>query len=1036
MATDMPSELDILSAYRNLVSSGSSAGETSDLTELLTRLYGTPLNERNWEKLKKSVLNLAVDKCGQGRFDEAVELLDLILRFDSRHPGSLHLKADILVAKTEISEAAAVSQTILSDNPLDLRAIRRLLGTKNSYLFRLEAVDEFMHTRSDPSCDDYLKCSQYLNEGGLFEYTGLYAAKGLTLALSPNQKLNEQLYKALLLEWGRALYHLADIEKSLSTFENIDRDSGTYLSAVAYRVLCLADLGSFDEAETLFESIVENFEAHKLKPVENIIIKEANKKYLHCRLDEALKLSELVTKSNHDHLAALNLKADILSLRGNKSAASQLSETILNLNPVDLRAIRRLASLKTNYAFKPSIAEKFIGLNTQSRENYLKCAQYLNEGGLLDDAIIYARKGLEAYPSGNLIYEEQHRNSLMLELAQALYNKGRFDEALAVCNQIGPHANVYFKAVAYRILCLVELNLVSEAEAVLHKAVSTSDAPSQINVENIIIKVAKVKLDQWRLDATLTLADLILKSKPGQINALNLKADILVINGNIAGAANLWLEVLKYDPLNIQAIRCLVSANNSYKFERSIAEDFIAVNGPTRENYLKCAVYLNEGDLGEEAIIFARKGLEAMPGGNPVHGEHHRNSLLFEWGQALYFQHKFEELLVVYEQISRHSSTYAGASKFCAFSLIELGRFKEAESLLSNTEGLGENDLIAWRVASLSVLAMQGRFNEAFKIYRLRSSSKEISRVFNSFPPTLINLKSGFAADKTCLFIATGGVGDEIRYAAVYKQLSELTGQMIITCDPRLSSIFERNFPESIFIPVKRYRLDVVSGPRPNRTKIDKYLLHLTLDDSVLQQQCDFACSVLDTLADLRPTIQSFADQTTLIPDKQKQAYWNKIVSRRSRPQIGLCWRSLLTSKIRNIHYLKATDLLSLSDIEADFWILQPNVHEEELAVLKENLNIIIPEIDLIDDFEGQAALMSCLDAVISPLSAIGELSGMFGVRTILFDRNRMMMWRRKDDGSDIWYKQGRFVATSALDNVDALTAKIKTELLHLLTTA
>jgi ADP-heptose:LPS heptosyltransferase len=141
------------------------------------------------------------------------------------------------------------------------------------------------------------------------------------------------------------------------------------------------------------------------------------------------------------------------------------------------------------------------------------------------------------------------------------------------------------------------------------------------------------------------------------------------------------------------------------------------------------------------------------------------------------------------------------------------------------------------------------------------------------------------------------------------------------------------------------------------------------------------------------------------------------------RPQIGLAWRSLLLSKDRNHHYLLASDMAGLGrDIDADYWILQPHADDAEIKELRSaGLRVNVPKIDLKDDFEGQAALMSCLDAVVAPLTTTAELAGMVGAPVIIFGRSQQVIWRRNDDGSDVWYRKGRFVTGKPLHDVPSL---------------
>jgi ADP-heptose:LPS heptosyltransferase len=104
---------------------------------------------------------------------------------------------------------------------------------------------------------------------------------------------------------------------------------------------------------------------------------------------------------------------------------------------------------------------------------------------------------------------------------------------------------------------------------------------------------------------------------------------------------------------------------------------------------------------------------------------------------------------------------------------------------------------------------------------------------------------------------------------------------------------------------------------------------------------------------------------------------------------IGLCWRSGMLSANRNTHYLAIDELTPLLGQEDCIFVnLQYGDCEEELRRVELQLGINIvrwDDVDLKNDQESVAAIISCLDAVVSAGTAVAQMAIAVGQKTILF---------------------------------------------------
>ncbi|HYD69441.1 tetratricopeptide repeat protein, partial [Azospirillum sp.] len=215
-------------------------------------------------------------------------------------------------------------------------------------------------------------------------------------------------------------------------------------------------------------------------------------------------------------------------------------------------------------------------------------------------------------------------------------------------------------------------------------------------------------------------------------------------------------------------------------------------------------------------------------------------------------------------------------------------------------------------------------------------------------------------AGKRILVWREQGVGDEILFATGYPDLIRRAGAVVIECDPRLISLFARSFPAAEVRPAGTTEAAAVDVQVP-----------------------------AGTLARwLRPDLESFAVPAgRLTADPRRVAAWReRLAALPPGPRVGISWRSGLLSGDRTVSYTGLRQWRPiLSRPGATFVTLQYGDTGAEIADIERRFGITLhrwPDLDLKDDFEGVAALVSALDLVITAPTAVGELAGALGVPT------------------------------------------------------
>lgn len=549
--------------------------------------------------------------------------------------------------------------------------------------------------------------------------------------------------------------------------------------------------------------------------------------------------------------------------------------------------------------------------------------------------------------------------------------------------------------------------------------------------QQLLAVKAKEALASWRLGEALELVDAALRIDPGMHKALQLRVSILSGMGRTTEAVFAAHELMGRYPLDIGAKRLMRALGvEPPHHTRDTALSVVAGNGWQASSALMAAQYLYDSELFEDALELCLIGLVSVARTTPEkkHNSIKHNLLQYK-GLCLEGLHRYDAAIATYEAIVSDPAANKKASAGVARCLLELGQSKAAEAVLSASYA-GDDDQTPFSPLLLDILQSQGKILESYQLYRKKPISVAISRYFNAATtPSDLNLCSGQYKDKRVLLLSEGGPGDELRLCSIYPDMKDHIGHLTITCDPRLDGIMSRTFPDIEFLPTTRHRREFVKD-MPDRKNLTDITLFQCVSDQAIEagQKADLVCSVLDTLADVRPSRESFRSRNVVIkPQPQLRAEWRRRIKTERRPQIGIAWRSILQTVARNRHYLDVTDLKGLGCLkDVDFWLLQPHATDDEIRQLTSFVNLRIPlGLDLVDDFEGQIAMISNLDMVISPFTTTGELAGAMGIRTLLLSTARNTMWRRNSDGTGIWRKSTQIVSGDPVHDREGAVARV-----------
>lgn len=204
------------------------------------------------------------------------------------------------------------------------------------------------------------------------------------------------------------------------------------------------------------------------------------------------------------------------------------------------------------------------------------------------------------------------------------------------------------------------------------------------------------------------------------------------------------------------------------------------------------------------------------------------------------------------------------------------------------------------------------------------------------------------------------GVGDEILFSSCLGDVVAAGAEVIVSCDHRLVSLFSRSFPSIRFIP----------------------------DGREATPSIDYHAPMGSLPGFTRRTLADFAITKTAVwlqPDPAAAAAWRRrLDALPSGLKVGLAWKSGLLTSDRQATYTALVDWAPLfKKSGVNIINLQYGRCEEEINKVEKEHGVIVwrwPDLDLKDDFEQTAALVSELDLVVCPATAVGELAGALGV--------------------------------------------------------
>jgi tetratricopeptide (TPR) repeat protein len=250
--------------------------------------------------------------------------------------------------------------------------------------------------------------------------------------------------------------------------------------------------------------------------------------------------------------------------------------------------------------------------------------------------------------------------------------------------------------------------------------------------------------------------------------------------------------------------------------------------------------------------------------------------------------------------------------------LMNTGNFHAAEKHFSRVLVLRPADGKAHLKMALALLA-QGHFKEGWEHWEWRYFSESFLENNKIRIVPFPRWDGSSLAGKNVLLNPEQGIGDEIMFASCFRDVIAQANHVVIECDPRLLSLFQRSFPGTEVVP--------------SDSSTDFYR-------SQSLPTIDWRIQTGSLPRFFRPDLEHFSGASAYIAvDEVRKEMWSKRLSKLDKPvNIGISWRggTIVHARFaRSIPLEKWGALFACN--KANFINLQYGDHAAEIAANSQN---------------------------------------------------------------------------------------------------
>jgi tetratricopeptide (TPR) repeat protein len=525
-------------------------------------------------------------------------------------------------------------------------------------------------------------------------------------------------------------------------------------------------------------------------------------------------------------------------------------------------------------------------------------------------------------------------------------------------------------------------------------------------VHNLMVKGLDLQKKGRHAEA-IEIFDQVLKAAPDHYYARLNKGMTFILMNEPASASPVLHKLHEEFPEKIDLLRLCGKTYwmlNQYELAVQFYKRVIQLDPENFESWLDLSALFAANAQNTEALYFATQALSLKPTDPRGH---------LNLGCALSVMGRVDDAHYCFETVLKLSPDNVSALTNIAVAQEKRGEIDAALASLDRAQSLSpkgsEQEARIFYSKSYPLLS-KGRLKEGWEMYAygFKPNSKLArapKRKFHGPQWTGESIHS-----KKLLIWREQGLGDELMFSHIIPEAFSLCDDIIIECEERLISLFQRSFPNCL---VRKQHFDVLSG------------LATTED-------FDYHIPMGSLTRLFRNDIESFQrGKPYLIPDPERvQDFALRLASYKNKKIIGICWRSGVITADRSLHYAPLSSWKAIFDVDNTVFVnLQYGDCAQELQQAREAIGVEIlgwPDLDLRNDLEGLAALMKNLDCVISVGTAVAQMAGALGNHLMLLTPRG---WTLFGQDHYPWFGNTDLYVVEANQSVETLIPKVAQQL-------
>jgi tetratricopeptide (TPR) repeat protein len=506
-------------------------------------------------------------------------------------------------------------------------------------------------------------------------------------------------------------------------------------------------------------------------------------------------------------------------------------------------------------------------------------------------------------------------------------------------------------------------------------------------------------LDQGRREEALQVFDKAVQLRPEDADLWKNLGNVLIEAGRSADAILAFQQALKLDPRHWEAAdKLALLLYSAQRLEEAVAcyalcgelrpDDFSAV-------YMRALALLKLKRF-DEALTHHMRAHDLDPTSADA-----CNNL----GNNLRALGRNGEAISWYDRSLRLRPAFADTLTNRAVALEEMCRFDEAIAGYHQALAIDPSHTIAaWNLVGLQLKT--GDFKAGWVGREVRWKLPALSPAYPKLTRPMW-LGAEPIANKTLLVISDEGLGDAIQFVRYMPMLAALGARVILIAQDALQPLLEGLTGISQFLPKST---DIAA---------------LTFD---------FHCSIYSLPVVFGTEIDTIPAETPYLPapSADRVQAWEQRLGGHDRLRVGLVWSG--NPKHQNDHNrsLPLRLLSSILNCDATFVSLQKDPRPDDRMILNERPDIVDLTSQL-TDFAETAALMACLDLVISVDTSVAHLAGALGKPTwILLPYPAEYRWLLDRDDSP-WYPTMRLFRQTETRDYASVIERMRDQLLALI---